>query len=142
MHTTPSVDGAVHPELIPDDLALSVWLLAVGETSTANPDAVSRMRAKLTAVVLSPDDQLILRKAVVHFADVRDSFRIREEGFTDTSTIKGQQQREQLITDQRSLFLEVKQSMITTLSREGQQSLKQHLLRVKQHMRVGQGPQM
>ncbi len=142
MQMPETIDGATNPELIPDDVALSVWLLAVSETSSAPTDVLLRMQAKLGAVVLSPDDHLILSKAVIHFADKRESFRVREESLADASTVDGQQQRQQLATDRQALYLETKQLITTTLSKEGQQSFKRHLLRVKQHMRVGQGPRM
>ena len=88
------------------------------------------------------DDLLILRKAVAHFTDTRATFYIREKTFADASTSTGQQQRQQLSTDQHALYLETKQLLANGLSVQGQRYFIRHLLRVKQHMRVGQGPRM
>ena len=137
-----TIDGATSPELIPDDLALGIWLLAVGEPSSSGTDALLRMKAKLAPVALSPDDQVVLTKAVAHFADMRESFRVREEQLAGMSAMDSQQPRRQLATDRQSLYTETKQLIAISLSAEGQQSFKQHLLRVKQHMHIGQGPRM
>ncbi len=142
MQMPETIDGAANPELIPDDLALSVWLLAVGETSSSSADVLLRMQAKLAAVALLPNDHLILARAVTSFADKRESFRVREGSLAQASTIDGQQQRQQLAADRQALYLETKKLITTTLSEQGQQSFKRHLLRIKQHMRVGQGPRM
>lgn len=137
-----TIDGSIHPELISDDQAIRIWLQAVSEPSTASASDLQRMRVKVAAAQLPPDDNALLLRCTTHFADVMLSFRVREQELDRPDTTLGYSQRQKLAADHEQLFIDSKTMISSGLSPDGSRQFAVHLLRVKKHMRIGQGPSM
>ena len=71
---SPMIDGAVHPELIPDSAAYRLYFLSISTSLNANDAERNRQRARISLVGVNDDDAQAL-------AVVMNDFRMRYEAF-------------------------------------------------------------
>jgi hypothetical protein len=136
-----TIDGAKNPELIPDDVALRMIILAVAEPADAPPEAQARARAKLNAMALSEEDATAFLSLLEGFraqadpigkqaADIWARSAFPSPGSTDYGQLSNLgKQRQQLIAGTVA-------ALPSRLSKEGQKKLAAFLLQAKRGMKV------
>lgn len=62
-----SVDGAINPELIPDEVAFRLFLTSLASTSTPTPAPIAEQKAKLRPIGLSKADTAAVIQALSAF---------------------------------------------------------------------------
>lgn len=68
-----TVDGSVHPELIPDELAYRHFLMSVAFKRTLTPQETAHREAKIHRIGLTPADHDLLIAAVVGLRESLDA---------------------------------------------------------------------
>jgi tRNA-binding EMAP/Myf-like protein len=68
-----TIDGAKNPEMIPDDVALRMIVLAVAEPTNASEEQKQRARAKIASIGLSDEDAAAFLALLAQFQDEVDA---------------------------------------------------------------------
>jgi len=68
-----TIDGAKNPELIPDEVALRMIVLAVAEPTNATEEQKERARAKIASIGLSDEDAAAFLALLAQFQDEVDA---------------------------------------------------------------------
>ncbi len=135
-HTTPDlIDGAIHPELIPDSVAYRLYFVAVSENPTPRPNESSRQHSQLQRAGLSEEDiqsaTIILASFKMQYAAMIDSYNHSPEVQSNSS-------------DGLSLFLAKRDALVQTaidtlrrtLSPQGVANLDARIKKEKAKMKV------
>ena len=135
-HTAQNIiDGAVHPELIPDSVAYRLYFVAVSETPSPLPNESSRQHAHLQKAGLSENDIQSAGKVLANFkteyAAIIDSYNHSNEVLNNTD-------------DGLPLFLAKRDALVqatrdalkATLSPQGMASFHANIQKEKAMMKV------
>jgi hypothetical protein len=78
-----TIDGPKNPELIPDDVAYRVLLLAIAEPEDASPEQKARARAKIVRAQLSEDDEVLFLTMATQYKTQIDSLAAQAAQITN-----------------------------------------------------------
>jgi hypothetical protein len=140
------ISGAEHPEMVSDESAMKAFLLAMAEPSSADPEKMARLKAKLKAVGLGQRDNDELVSHVHGFADAWKSYaemaRQLSKRINETADARAMNDRTALVGKMDLLVSTTFEGMIARLSPAGADRLKAHLQTVKKRMYVIPPPDM
>jgi hypothetical protein len=149
--TSAMIDGAVHPELITDQEAITVFWISIMEPPEANEIAKNRFAAKTGKINLSPSDSAILWAAAQAFYRDFMPYRERAQQLAEAAVGKRAsadtpysiaQQRATVAINIDQLALATHQSLLTRLSPAAGAAFKTNLADVKAHMKIVPPPHM
>lgn len=138
VHTSPGViDGALHPDMIPDLTAYRLYFVAVSPASNAGPDEKARELAHLRQIGLSDPDLDRLMSVLSDFKAQYSDMIARYNEVAERNTEVG-------ITPDRKGFLARRDELVrmtrdrlqTLLNPEGLSRLDNHVQREKRKMKV------
>lgn len=145
------IDGALHPELISDQEAITVLWISLMEPSGAGADAQARFAAKTRKINLPPADSAILWAAAQNFYSQFMPLRQQAQQLADAAAGKRPtadlpsaiaQQRGDVAAAIDRLALTTQSAALASLSPRAAAALKAHLADFKAHMKIIPPPQM
>jgi hypothetical protein len=143
-----AISGAEHPELIPDQDALKVFLIATMEPPDASESQRQRLRAKVKTIGLTETDEMIFITAVDAFYPIWRVYQSKTEqllqGFNSSSD-GGQSTTAQMMETQRGIDNVVAATLSDLLGRltpDGRSKLRARLAAVKAKMQIVPAPPM
>ena len=149
--TTPVIDGSVHPELITDQEAITVFWISIMEPSGADQTAQNRFAAKTGKMKLSASDRALLWAAAQDFYRDFMPYRDRAQQLADASVgLRASTDKPTAVAQQRAtvaasidqLATSAHQGMLTKLSPSAAAAFKANLADVKAHMKIVPPPHM
>ena len=136
-----TIDGAKHPELIPDDVAYRLIFLAVAEPEGAPADRIALARAKIAPARLSEDDAVAFLTLLTAFRKQFDALNAQETDLLQSnfavhplSTVA--EQLRGIRAQRAKLFADTVAAMPARLSEGGVAKLGEHLQREKHAMKM------
>lgn len=143
--TTPdppgTIDGAKNPELIPDDVAYRVLLLAIAEPEDASPEQKARARAKIVRAQLSEDDEVLFLTMATQYKTQIDSLAAQAAQITNgialvhPDSVQGRQ-LSQLGRQQDQVLVNTIAAVKSRLSVGGSEKLDAHVQSIKRKMKL------
>lgn len=136
-----TIDGSNNPELIPDEVAYRVLMLAVAEPEDSTKEQLARAHAKIARANLSDDDETVFLVTASRFKDKVDALQAQAVQitsgfvFVDPHSVQGQQlsqlgkQQDQALDDALSTFQ-------SRLSVSGVEKLQAHVQSIKRKMKL------
>jgi hypothetical protein len=145
------IDGAIHPELIPDEAAITVFWISVMEPPDSDPMARNRFDAKIQKMNLPAADAEILWGAAqqFHVAFLPQWDHARQ--LAEASVARGVsaanlkalgQQRADVAASIDRLASTAHSGILARLSPKGAKAFRENLLDVKMHMKIVPPPKM
>lgn len=142
-----TIDGAKNPELIPDEVALRMIVLAVAESADAPPEAKARARAKLNPIGLSDEDATAVLDLLADYQSQADAVGQQEAAVLlsapmphpDSTAYK---QLVDLGKQKNDLVTSAVAALPMKLSAEGRQKLAAFLPQAKRGMKIIPTPPM
>lgn len=143
-NTAPLVDGSEQPELVPDDVAIRVFMQTIRVPLDPGPAALKRLNGQVRRVDLSQADMQILVRELGIFDARSQEQEVRVDTAqpplgADRSTIARYWEEQATL---RSLAVEHYQQLLGSLSQEGAEKLQQHLWHVKSRIKIYPEPDM
>ena len=138
--TSPTVDGAVHPELIPDSMAYRTFFVSI--SLRVNPTAADQkgQQSRLNAIGLEESDREILAGIMADFRAKHDALIAQYNQVAEAATVRGES------SDINTLFQQLNQLVQTTrdslkarLSSKGMTQFDAFVQSEKRHMKVQTG---
>jgi hypothetical protein len=136
-----TIDGAKHPELIPDDVAYRLVFLAIAEPESAPPARLALARAKIAPAGLSADDTAAFLTLLTAFRKEFDALNAQETDLLQRnfavhplSTVA--EQLRGIRAQRAKLFADTIAALPARLSDEGMAKLEEHLQREKHAMKM------
>jgi hypothetical protein len=145
------VDGSVHPELISDQAALTVFWISLMEPPAAGAIERARFAAKTQALPLSEAEKSVLWSAAQDFYTRFIPYREQAQRLADAAAGKQAtadspaavlQQRLGVAAAIDRLAAEAQQSVLAKLGARSAEALQAHLTEVKRHMKIVPPPAM
>jgi hypothetical protein len=146
-----SIDGAVHPELISDQEAITIFFLTIMEPPTAGEIEKARFSAKTGRMHLVEQDAALLWAAAQRFHEQFQPHKERadrlaraagDHGKSSDDRTAAQLQRISVVRNIDDLALTTYTDVLARLSPAGAESLKAHIAYVKTKMQIIPGPKM
>lgn len=136
-----TIDGAKHPELIPDDVAYRLVFLAIAEPENAPAARIALARAKIAPAGLGADDTAAFLALLTAFRKQFDALNAQETDLLQRnfavhplSTVA--EQLRGIRAQRAKLFAETIAALPARLSDEGMAKLEEHLQREKHAMKM------
>lgn len=136
-----TIDGAKNPELIPDDVAYRVLLLAIAEPEDASPEQKARARAKIVRAQLSEDDEVLFLTMATQYKTQIDSLAAQAAQITNgialvhPDSVQGRQ-LSQLGRQQDQVLVNTIAALKSRLSVGGSEKLDAHVQSIKRKMKL------
>ncbi len=134
-----TIDGSVHPELVPDDMAWHLFMRATAESITPTKEEVRRQHSKLRAIGLSPSDEAILVKKLGEF---HHNVKMYDEGLADSVRRNLPTTAASWATSRRQFYAAKRAEIESSLSTEGAKTLRAHIQRFKASIKLYPVPDM
>jgi hypothetical protein len=139
VHQAKIVDGAVHPELIPEVAAYRLFFLAVSPPSNASFNDRSRQNAHVQKIGLSNDDSATLISLLAEFRTAYDAFVIRWNNAASNAVAKNEPFNVAPFVRERDLLVQSTQTKLgRTLTSDGWVRLQLHVNSEKSKMKVAE----
>jgi hypothetical protein len=143
---SPSIDGAVTPDLISDETAIRSFLLSITESRAADGAAQGRLRVKLARIRLTQEDTNILIAGIYDFHEALQVHLQTARGLAarlQTSPNDADMQAYvQTYQDLGNLSQSTFAGLLNRLSTRGAVQLLNHIAYVKTRIKVYQTPNM
>jgi hypothetical protein len=149
--TVTLIDGSVHPELITDQEAITVFWISLMEPPGADEAARNRFAAKISKIKLDPSESALVWTAAQKFYRDFMPLRDRAQALADSavahqaSTANSYvvaQQRAAVANSVDQLALNFHTSLLVKLSPSAVASFRANLADVKAHMKIVPPPSM
>jgi hypothetical protein len=146
-----AIDGAVHPELISDQEAMTVFWISIMEAPSAGEVEKNRFAAKTATLNLNPDDKALLWAAAQDFYAKFMPYREQAQQYADAAVGKRAstdpplviaQHRASVATAIDQLASNTHTGLLAKLSPTAAASFKTALADVKAHMKIIPPPKM
>lgn len=143
IHPAPAVDGAQHPEQIPDSVAWRLFLKAVCEPLDGSPEQQRRLAAKVGRAHLRPADFASFRQIVGQFQTKHADWRKRYlNAIEDARKYKLFLDHETFRTELAEIVSRTTAALETSLSAEGFTGLRGFLQKEKSRIKIYSYPLM
>lgn len=131
------VDGAVHPEMIPDSTAYRLYFIAVSEPPNAAPEQKNRQLAHIRRTRLTNTDCEALVGALADFKTQYTDLIDRYNETAEAATKAGVQPDLQTFIQQREALVQATRDNLTmVLSPDGVSRLDSHVQKEKKGMKI------
>lgn len=149
-----TIDGSVHPELISDEEAITVFWISVMEPPSAGALEKSRFAAKTSSMDLEADDSLILWNMAQSFYTQFQPYLTQAQQLAAaavapitaataaTSAADLKQQRGAVAASIDQLAMDTYDNVLASLSPKAAANLRSRIQDVKKHMRIIPPPTM
>jgi hypothetical protein len=145
------IDGSLHPELIPDEAAITVFWISIMEPPNSDPLARDRFDAKIHKMDLPATDAEILWAAAQQFQSAFEPYRDQARQLAEASVAKAvpaatlkalAQQRADVAASIDRLASTNHAGILGRLSPKGAVAFRENLMDVKLHMKIVPPPKM